>query len=97
MLQLQWLPPIRLQLAFPGEYPSVAAPRLSVHALWLSPAHLAVLQQQLIALWEQAPGTPICYSWVGLPVSLLACQQNKMCAGHLQVLLMALHSPVALP
>ena len=86
MMQLQRLPPIRLQLAFPGEYPCEAAPRLSVHALWLSPGHLAVLQQQLMALWEQAAGTPICYSWVSLPESLLACQQNKMCLGHLQVL-----------
>ena len=86
MLQLQWLPPIRLQLAFPDEYPSEAAPRLSVHALWLSPGHLAVVEQQLMALWEQAAGTPICYSWVRLPV--IACMQaNKMCAGHLQVLL----------
>ena len=86
MLQLQWLPPIRLQLAFPGEYPSEAAPRLSVHALWLSPVHLAVIEQQLMALWEQAAGSPICYSWVGLPGSLLVCQHNKTCAEHLRVL-----------
>ena len=85
MLQLQWLPPIRLQLAFPCEYPSEAAPRLSVHALWLSPGHLAVIEQQLMASWEKAAGMPICYSWVSLPESLLAYQQNRMCAGHTQV------------
>lgn len=63
---IKHLPPVRVQLQFPVNYPSAedAAPSVTLHASWLGSSQQQQLQQQLQALWrEQGPG-PVCFSWL---------------------------------
>jgi E3 ubiquitin-protein ligase RNF14 len=62
--QLQYLPPICMQLRLAAGYPGQQAPEVCLSALWLSSRQVASLEQQLLALWhEQGPGGPVCYTW----------------------------------
>jgi E3 ubiquitin-protein ligase RNF14 len=62
--QVQYLPPICMQLRLAAGYPGLRAPEVGLSALWLSSRQVAALKQQLLALWhEQGPGGAVCYTW----------------------------------
>lgn len=61
---VQHLPPMLMQVDLPRNYPSEQAPNLHLTAPWLTHQQLQLLQQHLLGMWNDAPGLPICYTWI---------------------------------
>ena len=61
---VQHLPPILLHLSLPSAYPSAQPPDVQLKAVWASPSQLQQLTEQLLIMWEEEAGSPICYTWV---------------------------------
>lgn len=63
--RVRWLPPLRVVITLPDDYPSAAPPNVSVHAGWLRAAQRAELEGGLLAAWrEQGAGFPVIFSFL---------------------------------
>lgn len=61
---VRFLPPITLKLQLHPCYPSAEPPKvLSLSAAWLTASQASVLEAQLLHLWEEQRGLPVCYTW----------------------------------
>lgn len=61
---VQHLPPILLHLSLPSAYPSAQPPGVQLNAVWASCQQLQQLREQLLNMWQEEAGSPICYTWV---------------------------------
>ena len=61
---VRWLLPLALSLRLHPAYPSSAPPEvLGLEALWLAAGQAAALRAQLLSLYEEQPGLPVCFLW----------------------------------
>ncbi|CAK9034655.1 unnamed protein product [Durusdinium trenchii] len=61
--ELQHLPPLRLQLKLPADYPSSSPPTFQLASSWLDVDVLSVLCESLDQKWLEAEGSPIIFTW----------------------------------
>ena len=61
--EVNHLPPLRLQLKLPADYPESAAPEFQLASSWLDSEVLSELCRNLDQKWEEAEGSPIIFTW----------------------------------
>ncbi|KAF9731927.1 hypothetical protein PMIN06_012845 [Paraphaeosphaeria minitans] len=64
--RIAYLPPLRLEVDLPAEYPAEAPPKvnLSTSPSWLPPATAEILEKKAHALWEEYSGEQVLFAYV---------------------------------
>lgn len=61
--EVNYLPPLRLQLRLPLDYPESSAPEFQLASSWLDSDVLSMLCKALDEKWKEAEGSPIIFTW----------------------------------
>lgn len=61
--EVSHLPPLRLHLNLPPDYPESSAPEFQLASSWLDSAILSELCRSLDQKWQEAEGSPIIFTW----------------------------------
>lgn len=61
--EVKHLPPLRLQLKLPPDYPESSAPEFQLASSWLDSEILSELCRNLDQKWQEAEGSPIIFTW----------------------------------
>lgn len=65
-IEVEYLPPIRLDFQLPRDYPSTSWPLFCLSCPWLTKRELESLCKALDRCWDQDPNVVVLYRWMGL-------------------------------
>ncbi|XP_043800075.1 E3 ubiquitin-protein ligase RNF14-like [Apis laboriosa] len=63
-IKISYLPPLRLHVFLPKNYPSELPPKFTLYSSWLHLSLLTILCKKLDKLWEENKGQEILFTWV---------------------------------
>lgn len=66
---VQHLPPFRLQITQPHNYPSERPPKVRLGCDWLTPQQLDTICAKLVELWEEQVGMVVVFTWADFLVN----------------------------